>query len=138
MYHENKISLEENIIDYNIYKKVNILENLNYTFKMDKFSIQNKLFYNITHNQCACDFFNSKNIKLQEEFVKFILTRMKISCVEPCIYIRWTDNDEVTNNIPNNIININDNELLNIFTTKYKEACFCIKRTNKNNMCYCD
>ena len=131
MYHESKVSLEETIMDYNIYKKVNVLENLNYIFKIEKFSIQNKLYYDITHNQCACDFFNSKNIKLQEEFIKLILTRMEISCVEPCVYIKWIENDNVINNIPDKIININDNKLLNIFTTKYNEVYYCIKRAKE-------
>ena len=118
MYHENKISLEETVMDfnYNSYKKVNILEIFNYVFSIGKFSIQNKLYYDITYGLCACEFFNTKTIKLREEFVKLILPRMEIPCLEPCIYIKLMNNNT---------------ELLKIFTTKYEEACYCIKRTKE-------
>ncbi|MDR1199483.1 MAG: hypothetical protein LBK94_10840 [Prevotellaceae bacterium] len=131
LYHENKISPEETIADYNIYNKVNILENLNCTFQINKIYIQNKLYYNITKNQCACDFFNLKNTKLRDEFINLILTRMEIPCIEPCIYIKWIENNDGINNIPNNVININENKLLTIYTKEYKEAYYCIKRTNE-------
>jgi hypothetical protein len=128
LYHENKILSEEAVTDYNIYKKVNILENLNYTFQINKIYVQNQLYYNITQNQCACDFFNLKNIKLREEFAGLILSRMKIPCIEPYIYIKWIDNNNEINNMPNNVITINESQLLSIYTEEYKEVYYCIKR----------
>ena len=44
IYRENKISLDNAIMDYNLYKKVNILENIAYSFQIDKLNIQNKLY----------------------------------------------------------------------------------------------
>ena len=98
LYYENKITLD-NIKDYSIYKNVNVLENNNHSFQINKLNIQNTLYYNITHNQCACDFFNSKNKKLQNEFIDFIIKRMKIECIEPYILIKWLEDNNGINTI---------------------------------------
>jgi hypothetical protein len=131
LYHENKIAMEKSMMDYSIYKKVNILENLNYLFQIDRITIKEKSLYNITHNQCACDFFNKKNINLREEFIKFILKRMKVVCIEPCIYIKWIENNNRIKELPNNKITINENNILDIFTKNNREAYYSIKRKNE-------
>ncbi|MDR2970901.1 MAG: hypothetical protein LBU83_03090 [Bacteroidales bacterium] len=120
------------IKDYSIYKKVNILENIRYSFHIDKININNKLYYNISSNQCACDFFGSRpqNKILQNEFMKFVYSRMEITCIEPLILLKWIEDARNINNIPNKAINICKNNLLDIFSKKYggKELYFCIKR----------
>ena len=130
LYHENKIKLNDNKIDHKIYNKVNVLENVNFNFQVDKIIIQNKLYYNITHNQCACDFFNNKkNMKLKEFFKKFIFDRMEIPCVEPYIRIKWIKNDEDFYKISSKEIKIiSKNDLSKIFTDEYSEVYYKINR----------
>ena len=134
LYHENKISMEKLIMDYSIYKKVNILENFDYPFQINRITIKGKLLYNITHNQCACDFFNKKNINLREEFIKFILKRMEILCIEPCIYIKFIEDNNGIKELPNNKITINEDNILDIFTGNNQEAYYNIKRKNENKI----
>ncbi|MDR2518353.1 MAG: hypothetical protein LBD13_02945 [Spirochaetaceae bacterium] len=131
--------MEKSIIDYSIYKnynyknykKVNILENFNYLFQINKITIKGKSVYNITHNQCACDFFHKKNINLREELIKFILKRMEILGIEPCIYIKWIEDTNGIKELPHNKITMNENNLLDIFTEHNQEAYYSIKRKNK-------
>ena len=70
LYHENKISMEKSMMDYSIYKKINILENFDYIFEINKITIKEKLLYSITHNQCACDFFKKKKYKFKGRIYK--------------------------------------------------------------------
>ena len=130
LYRENKISSEKCIKDYNIYKKVNVLENCRYMFQINEIYIQNKLYYDISHKQCACDFFNPKNLTLRKEFEKLILARMEILCVEPIIYLKWIEDNSGIKNMSSNVININQNEILTIFSKGYKETSYCVKRIN--------
>jgi hypothetical protein len=129
LYYENKIAMEKSIMDYSIYKnykKVNILENFNYPFQINRIIIKGKLVYNITHNQCACDFFQKKNRNLREELIKFILRRMEILGIEPCIYIKWIEDTNGIKELPNNKITMNENNLLGIFTEHNQESYYSI------------
>ena len=58
---------------------------------------------------------------------------MEILCIEPCIYIKWIEDNNGIKELPNNKITINENNLLNIFTENNQEAYYIIKR-NKNKI----
>jgi hypothetical protein len=133
LYHENKITLNKAISDYTNYEKVDILEKFKCSFQVDKVNIKNKIYYHISHKQCACDFFNKKNTNLQEEFKNFILKRMENECIESYIFVKWVEKNNDLNVMPDKTVNIGKDNLLNIFTTDYKEIHYCVKRNNGKN-----
>jgi hypothetical protein len=85
--------------------------------------------YAVTHHQCACDFFTVKNVKLREDFMKFISERMEIACVEPCIFIKWLEDTDTPKFLPDTMKAIPEHNLIDIFTTEYDEAYYRVERT---------
>ncbi|MDR1911005.1 MAG: hypothetical protein LBQ52_01485 [Helicobacteraceae bacterium] len=128
IYYEKKIAIAAPLGDYSVYKKVNVVEGGDYSFQIDKIYLQNNAYYNITHNQCACDFFASKYRSLQEEFIAFVLTRMQIESLEAFILTKWIDGDEIIDKIPNDYSDINQNDLTSIFCSDRRIKLYRITR----------
>jgi len=133
IYHEEKILVHEKRINYNDYKRVNVLENNKYIFQIERLIIQDRSYYDISYGQCACEFFNLKNKILLEEFKRFIYNRMEINCLEPYILVEWMNNDFDIKSIIKKLdnmekINIQKEKLVEIFDRNKEGMYYCIKR----------
>ena len=79
------------------YSRVNVLEPVRW-FHLQPFLLRGETVYDITSGQCACDFLNTRKGRhgekgrlLRERLREFILERMELPCLEPCLILTWRD-----------------------------------------------
>ena len=125
-YRENKITVKKPI-DFALYQRVNVLENSEYLFQISDIEIGGTQYFDIRHNQCACDFFGAKkqNAVLRDSFEQFIFERMKNPCVEPIIISIWIEGKEIF--IPKETVEITVSNIKAVFENR-KDCVYRVVR----------
>jgi len=101
---------------------------VNSNVSIDAIQIKDKTFYVFKHGGCSCDFFQSGLNKLTEDFEYFIGNRMVIQSLEPYILIKWLEDDETINNLPDTIIDIEADKIWKIFKEGNTDGLYRIIR----------